>query len=76
MATVTIDSTQWLVTMATSLEEVTTGLAGVVSIPPGTGMLFDLGSDQGVGDEAVSEPDGGNIEAGVVVGPARQHQHL
>ncbi|MFW6125465.1 MAG: DUF192 domain-containing protein, partial [Chloroflexota bacterium] len=45
-AIVVIGDNQWLVSVASTLVEVTTGLSGVASIPPGTGMLFDLGVDQ------------------------------
>lgn len=45
-AIVTIGARYWTVALATTPEELTQGLGGVASIPPGTGMLFDLGSDQ------------------------------
>jgi len=45
-ATVTIKDKQWSVVVASALAELTAGLSGVESIPPGTGMLFDLGYDQ------------------------------
>lgn len=45
-AVVTINSKQWAVNVASTYAELTTGLSGIASIPAGTGMLFDLGSDQ------------------------------
>ena len=45
-ATVTIGDKQWSVSVANTYAELTSGLSGVESIPPQTGMLFDLGYDQ------------------------------
>jgi uncharacterized membrane protein (UPF0127 family) len=39
-ATVTINDNQWVVSLATTYAELTTGLSGVESIAAGTGMLF------------------------------------
>jgi len=44
-AIVTINGKQWLCSVANTVIEITQGLSGVSSIPPGTGMLFDLGLD-------------------------------
>ena len=44
--TVTIDSRDWVVSVAQSLPELQQGLSGVASIPAQTGKLFDLGSDK------------------------------
>ena len=44
--TVTIGARQWQVNIATVYQELTKGLGGLASLPEGTGMLFDLGSDQ------------------------------
>jgi len=44
-ALVTIGENQWSVEVATTSAELISGLAGVASIPPWTGMLFDLGSE-------------------------------
>lgn len=40
VALVTINENQWAVEVATTYEELTTGLAGRESLPAGTGMLF------------------------------------
>lgn len=45
-ATVTIDGQVWTVSVATTTAELLSGLSGVASIPAGTGILFDLGTDQ------------------------------
>lgn len=45
-AIITIGQKQWHVYVATTYEEITQGLGGLSSIPPQTGMLFDLGYDQ------------------------------
>ncbi|MCL0079832.1 DUF192 domain-containing protein [Dehalococcoidia bacterium] len=45
-AIVTIGPKQWEVYLATTYEEIIQGLGEVISIPPQTGMLFDLGYDQ------------------------------
>jgi len=45
-AIVTIDTRQWSVAVANTLAEIISGLSGVESITPQTGMLFDLGYDQ------------------------------
>lgn len=44
--TVTIGEIVWTVDFAVTMAELTSGLSGVASIPVGTGMLFDVGSDQ------------------------------
>lgn len=41
-ATVTIGSKEWAAQVALSFSEITTGLSGISSILPNTGMLFDL----------------------------------
>lgn len=46
MADVTIDGSQWSVTVASTTAELMSGLSGVASIPANTGVLFDMGSDQ------------------------------
>ena len=43
---VTIGSKEWYVDVATLPWELSQGLGGVVEIPVGTGMLFDLGIEQ------------------------------
>ena len=48
-AIVTIRDRQWTVSLATTPAELSQGLGGVVSIPAGTGMLFDVGVDQVIG---------------------------
>lgn len=45
-AIVTIDGKQWAVSVATTTAELVSGLSGVASMAPGTGMLFDMGVDQ------------------------------
>jgi uncharacterized membrane protein (UPF0127 family) len=40
MTIVTIAGVEWLVTVATTVEDKSTGLGGLDSIPAGTGMLF------------------------------------
>ena len=45
-AIITIRDKQWTCSVANIFAELTTGLSGVPSMPPGTGMLFDLGYDQ------------------------------
>ena len=45
-AIVNISDKQWNVAMATTYSELVAGLGGYSSIPAGTGMLFDMGSDQ------------------------------
>jgi len=47
---VTIGNKQWQCTVANTPQELVTGLSGVQSIPPGTGMLFDMGWDYPVID--------------------------
>ena len=47
-AAVTINGNQWNVWVANTYAELTTGLRGRDSIPPGTGMLFVLPSKQAV----------------------------
>jgi len=44
-AIITINGKQWNVVVANTLTELQTGQSGVESIPPQTGMLFDLGYD-------------------------------
>ena len=46
-ATISIKDKQWLAEVATTYDELTTGLSGRASLPEGQGMLFDLGYDQG-----------------------------
>ncbi len=43
---VTIRDKQWQCAVASAPQELTSGLSGVESILPGTGMLFDLGFEQ------------------------------
>jgi uncharacterized membrane protein (UPF0127 family) len=45
-AVVTIKEKQWICSVANTFTELATGLSGVESIQPQTGMLFDLGYDQ------------------------------
>ncbi len=45
-AVVIIKDKRWHVLVANTYAELTTGLSGVSSLPPQTGMLFDLGYDQ------------------------------
>ncbi|MDO8636409.1 MAG: DUF192 domain-containing protein, partial [Dehalococcoidia bacterium] len=45
-AIITINHRQWTVSMATTLQELVQGLGGMATIPPGTGMLFDMGQEQ------------------------------
>ena len=47
-ATITINDNQWLVSVASTYAELTTGLRGRGSIPAGTGMLFVLGEKRQV----------------------------
>ncbi|GAJ09916.1 unnamed protein product, partial [marine sediment metagenome] len=47
-ATVTINENQWNVEVASTIDELTTGLAGRASINPGTGMLFMMPASQQV----------------------------
>ncbi len=42
-ATVTIDTTSWCVSIASTPAEWAQGLGGLASLPAGWGMLFDLG---------------------------------
>lgn len=44
-AVVIIRDKQWQVSLATSYQELVQGLGGLAQLPPGTGMLFDLGND-------------------------------
>ena len=46
--TVTIGERQWAVSLATTPSEWVQGLGGLPSLPPGTGMLFDLGQEQAI----------------------------
>ncbi len=45
-AIVTINDKQWSCSVANTYTELTSGLSGVESIGPQTGVLFDLGYDQ------------------------------
>jgi len=45
-AVIQIRDKTWNVALATTYEELVAGLGGLASLPPGYGMLFDLGSDQ------------------------------
>jgi uncharacterized membrane protein (UPF0127 family) len=45
-AVVTIRDKQWQCTIASTSQELVSGLGGVEGIPPGTGMLFDTGWGQ------------------------------
>ncbi len=45
-AIVSIRDKQWTCSVANTFTELTTGLSGVESIPPQTGVLFDLGVDE------------------------------
>ena len=45
-ATVTIDSSQWSVVVASSYSELLTGLSNHTSLDARAGMLFDMGSDR------------------------------
>jgi len=45
-AVVIIKDREWLVSLATALWELEQGLGGLPELPPGTGMLFDLGFEQ------------------------------
>ena len=42
---VIVEASQWSVWLATTPTEMTQGLSSMESIPPGSGMLFDLGVD-------------------------------
>lgn len=44
-AVVIIKDKQWTVTIANTFIDLSQGLSGVESMPPGAGMFFDLGSD-------------------------------
>jgi len=44
--TVTIGDKQWAVDIASTFWELSQGLGGLSELPAGTGMLFDLGSEQ------------------------------
>lgn len=46
IATVTINSKQWSVSVANTQSELVTGLSGLASMSLNTGMLFNMGSDQ------------------------------
>ncbi len=43
---VTIGGKEWTASVAKTATELLSGLGNVASMPPNTGMLFDLGSDQ------------------------------
>lgn len=47
-ATIQIGTKQWNVDVATTDAELTRGLSGLISIPPYTGVLFDLGYERTV----------------------------
>jgi len=47
-ATITIREKQWDVSVASAPWELTQGLGGIPELPPGTGMLFDLGWPQAI----------------------------
>ena len=49
-AVVTIRDKQWQCAIASTPQELVTGLSGVENIPPGTGVLFDMGWDYPVID--------------------------
>lgn len=51
---VTIGDKEWLADLAVSSWELTLGLGGLSELPPGTGMLFDLGAMQII--EVTTEP--------------------
>ncbi|GEM_PF-4181132 len=46
--TVRIAGKEWLAGLASAPWELTQGLGGITGIPQGTGMLFDLGFEQGI----------------------------
>jgi len=48
-AIVTIGDRQWAVDLATTAQELATGLGGLPFLPQGTGMLFDMGVEQIIG---------------------------
>ncbi len=45
-AIVSIAGKEWAVDVATTTSELAAGLSGLASIPPDTGMLFDLGEEK------------------------------
>jgi len=45
---VTIGDKEWIVSLASDYFELVQGLGGIPGIDPGTGMLFDLGSEQDI----------------------------
>jgi len=47
-AIVTINNKQWVVDIAVTPLELSQGLGGLTEIPPGTGMLFDMGWEQSI----------------------------
>jgi uncharacterized membrane protein (UPF0127 family) len=53
-AIVRIGDREWQVSVATTPAELTSGLGGVASLAPGTGMLFDLGYERPV--QVTTEP--------------------
>jgi len=59
-ARVTINEKEWAVDVALSPSELAAGLGGIASIPAGTGMLFELGTEQAV--EVTTEPMLFNID--------------
>ncbi len=46
-AVVTVKDRQWFVGVASTYAELAQGLSGISGIPSGTGILFDMGVDQG-----------------------------
>jgi len=46
-ASVIVGNKEWTVAVASTLSEITTGLSGLPGLAVGTGVLFDLGVDQG-----------------------------
>jgi len=53
-AIVTIGEKQWTVSLATTFDELVTGLGGLPYLAPGSGMLFDTGAEQWI--EVTTEP--------------------
>ena len=45
-ASVIVGNKEWVVSIASTLSEITTGLSGLPGMAAGTGVLFDLGVDQ------------------------------
>lgn len=55
MITVVINDKQWVCSLASTIAELTAGLSGQESLPPGEGMLFDVGYDRSRIDINMSE---------------------